>query len=99
MTPETARLLLQLPPTATPADVEGSFRRLAHQLHPDRGGDAESFRLLMQARLLLHTSPSESRRRRTPLIVVHRGPWWRRLVHALRAYIERRCNPPPPRVQ
>lgn len=96
MSPESARCLLQLPPTATFDDVERSFRRLARERHPDHGGDTESFRRLLQARAVLQ-APEHSQRPRTPLIVVHRGPWWQRLARTLLDFVERRRNPPPPR--
>lgn len=97
MSPETARRLLQVPTTARRDDVERSFRRLARELHPDRGGDTESFRRLVQARAVLQGSGHPAGRRE-PVIVVHRGPWWRRLAGALLGYIQRRRDLPPPRV-
>lgn len=98
MSPDTARSLLQLSTTATPRDVERSFRRLARERHPDHGGDVESFRRLLQARAVLHAPGGGSPRRRPPVIVVHRGPWWRQLARALLDVVERHRNPPPPRV-
>lgn len=98
MSPETARRLLQLPSTATPTDVDRSFRRLACVLHPDRGGDTDTFRRLLQARMVLHEVQSDTRTPRPPLIVVHRGPWWRRLTRALCDAVQRRRDPPSPRV-
>ncbi len=98
MRPDTARRLLQLPSAASSRDVEHSFRRLARKLHPDHGGDTESFRLLLQARAVLHGGVPGTEGRRAPLIIVHRGPWWRRLPCGLLRYIQRRRNPPPPRV-
>lgn len=99
MSPETARLLLGLPATARPEDAERSFRRLAHELHPDLGGDDEAFCRLLQARAVLREQEPGKGRRRTPLIVVHRGPWWRRLLRTLLDYAERRRNPAPRRVE
>ncbi len=98
MRPDTARWLLQLPSTATSRDVERSFRRLASKLHPDRGGDPESFRQLLQARAVLHGGVHGTGGRRAPPIIVHRRPWWRRLPGELLDYVQRRRNPPPPRV-
>ncbi|HEV2808912.1 MAG TPA: J domain-containing protein [Acidimicrobiales bacterium] len=98
MRPETARSLLQLPSTASSRDIERSFRRLARKLHPDQGGDTEAFRQLLQARAVLHGGVHGTGGRRAPLIIVHRGPWWRRLPLGFVRYIQRRRNPPPPRV-
>ncbi len=98
MRPDTARSLLQLPSTASSRDVERSFRRLARTLHPDHGGDTESFRQLVQARAVLLGGVPGAGGRRAPLIVVHRSPWWKRLPRGLLDYIQRRRNPPPPRV-
>lgn len=95
---ETARSLLRVPASATPADVERCFRRLARELHPDQGGDAESFRVLLQAREILQAPRPDAAGRRPPLIVVHRDPWWRGLLQALGHYIKRRPYPPPSRV-
>jgi hypothetical protein len=98
MSPETARSLLQLPATATPDDVERAFRRLAQERHPDHGGEAESFCRLLQARAVLHDAGLPPSQLRAPVIVVHRGPWWRRLRRALLHCVYRRRNPPPSRV-
>ncbi|MBW3547464.1 MAG: J domain-containing protein [Actinobacteria bacterium] len=98
MRPDTARWLLDLPSTASSRDVERSFRRLARKLHPDQGGDTESFRQLLLARAVLRGGIPGTAGRRTPLIIVHRGPWWRRLPCGLLRYLQRHRNPPPPRV-
>ena len=42
--------LLGLGPVYTRAEVITAFRAKSKECHPDRGGDAESFRLLVQAR-------------------------------------------------
>jgi hypothetical protein len=42
--------LLGLTPTSTPEDVRREFRALAKQHHPDVGGDAETFRHIVEAR-------------------------------------------------
>ncbi|MDP9019751.1 MAG: J domain-containing protein [Actinomycetota bacterium] len=99
MSPETARWLLQLPATAGSGDVERSFRRLARELHPDHGGDSESFRRLLQARAVLHGRVAQARLRPAPVVIVHSGPWWRRLARALLLYVRHRRHPPPPRVR
>ena len=41
--------VLGLPPTATPAQVKAAYRAKSRQLHPDAGGDEESFRELVLA--------------------------------------------------
>lgn len=92
MTPETARSLLRVPATASSDDVDRAFRRLAHGRHPDRGGEAEDFRLLLQARAVLHAGRSKSPH--APLIVVHRGPWWQRLLRALHRSLGRSSSAP-----
>jgi hypothetical protein len=52
-----ARALLGVPPGADAATVDQAFRVLARQEHPDRGGDAGRFQLLVEARDLLRRSP------------------------------------------
>lgn len=99
MSPQTARRLLQLSTTATPTDVDRSFRRRARALHPDRGGDTEAFRQLVHARAVLHGLDGDAGSSRAPLLVVHRGSWWTRLSRALLDVVERRRHPPPPRVR
>lgn len=99
MSPDTARRLLQLSTAATPTDVDRSFRRLARVLHPDRGGDTEVFRRLVQARAVLRDPERKDEHPRAPLIVVHRAPWWRMVTRALVDVVTRQRHPPPPRVQ
>jgi hypothetical protein len=41
--------VLGLPPTASPEQVKAAYRAAARRLHPDAGGDEESFRTLRQA--------------------------------------------------
>jgi curved DNA-binding protein CbpA len=41
--------ILGVPRDAKAADIKNAFRRRAKDLHPDHGGDPESFRLLMLA--------------------------------------------------
>lgn len=50
---EAARRLLDVPSSAGPDEVERAFRRLAAAAHPDRGGDPERFRQLVEARTAL----------------------------------------------
>lgn len=53
MTSREARELLGLPAAATAAEVEAAYRRRAWESHPDRGGEQEAFRRLVQARATL----------------------------------------------
>lgn len=48
-----ARALLGLPATYTPSDVEGAFRDKARTAHPDRGGDPDDFKALVEGRRTL----------------------------------------------
>ena len=48
-----AHRVLDLPATATPAEIQSAFRRKARQHHPDVGGDPDTFRKLMIARKTL----------------------------------------------
>lgn len=41
--------VLGLPPTASPEEVKAAYRAAARRLHPDVGGDEESFRALTRA--------------------------------------------------
>ncbi|MGH9060972.1 MAG: hypothetical protein ACRDZY_15885, partial [Acidimicrobiales bacterium] len=62
-----ARALLGLPPGYRSADVETAFRRRAAVVHPDRGGDPEEFKALVEGRrILLADWP----RRPGPVVVV-----------------------------
>jgi hypothetical protein len=47
---ERARALLGVPDNYTKADVIAGFRRAAKKAHPDAGGTAEMFRVLVEAR-------------------------------------------------
>jgi hypothetical protein len=47
---EQARLILGVPDDYTREDVISAFRRKAKEAHPDLGGTAEQFRLLVEAR-------------------------------------------------
>ena len=53
---EQARALLGLPANYSKADVIDAFRRKAKQAHPDLGGTAEMFRMLVEARDRLLTA-------------------------------------------
>lgn len=50
---DVARQVLGVAPDASAADVERAFRCRAQDAHPDRGGDPETFRLLVTARRVL----------------------------------------------
>jgi len=56
-----ARRLLKLPPSATPEDIRASYRRLAAEMHPDRGGSNARLAALNAARDLLLSQSSETR--------------------------------------
>lgn len=45
----THRATLGLGPDAGPQEIARAFRQLAKQLHPDKGGDSEQFRLVREA--------------------------------------------------
>lgn len=88
---DEARRLLGVAPGTPVAEIERAFRRRASIAHPDRGGDAESFRRLVAARSLLTTAqslrteaggfqPGPDR----PRMVIRRSPA-RRLLRALRS--------------
>ena len=61
MTPDRARLLLEVQPPAAPAQVEDAFRRRAWMAHPDRGGSAEEFARLAEARVVLLATTRDGR--------------------------------------
>ena len=66
MDPEVAFDFLSLTPDASMRDARRSFRRIARELHPDRGGDAESFHLLEEAfKAVVRTLAGRDRRLRT----------------------------------
>lgn len=46
--------------TASPEEIKRAFRKKAHELHPDKGGDAEAFKKLNEANQVL--SDPEKRR-------------------------------------
>jgi hypothetical protein len=74
-----ARLLLGVSPSASAAEVDRAFRRLAQQWHPDHGGDTDKFRRLVAARDALENTATGT----APVVFVRSQPWWRRLLHAL----------------
>lgn len=96
---QDARQLLGVSHAAGPHEVEQRFRRLAHRLHPDRGGDAAAFRRLLEARAALTWPGTRQHVAPPPLVVVHQGPWWRRFPRALARIVCDRINPPARRVQ
>ena len=61
MSLEHARQLMGVPETATTAEIRRAFRLQAKQAHPDRGGDAERFRELVEAHHLLLRLPARTR--------------------------------------
>ncbi|HEY4030442.1 MAG TPA: DnaJ C-terminal domain-containing protein [Caulobacteraceae bacterium] len=67
-----ARAILKLAPDAPPSTWRGAFQREAKAAHPDRGGDSERMRLVIEAyRFLKARDPTvalrpEARRRREP---------------------------------
>lgn len=61
MSLERARQLMGVSETATAAEIRRAFRIRAKQAHPDRGGDAEQFRELVEAYHLLLRLPARPR--------------------------------------
>lgn len=57
-----ASRLLQLAPGASPEQIRAAYRRLAAEMHPDRGGSDARLAALTEARDLLLSQISESRR-------------------------------------
>lgn len=57
-----ANRLLQLSPGASPEQVRAAYRRLAAEMHPDRGGNDAKLAALTEARDLLLSQIPESRR-------------------------------------
>jgi len=47
---------LNLPPEADPKMIKNQYKRLAQKHHPDKGGSAEMFNKVHQAKLLLDNS-------------------------------------------
>lgn len=82
---DAARRVLGVPVSAGDVDVERAFRRLALDLHPDRGGDAEAFRTLLVARAALRSGEGlpGPHGTRTRLVVRHTGA--RRVLRRIRS--------------
>ena len=57
-----ARRLLQISPTATHDEIRAAYRRLAAEMHPDRGGSDARLAALTEARDLLLARLPENRR-------------------------------------
>ena len=57
-----ARRLLQVSPGASSEDIRASYRRLATEMHPDRGGSDARLAALTEARDLLLAQLPETRR-------------------------------------
>lgn len=57
-----ARRLLRVSPAATHDEIRGAYRRLAAEMHPDRGGSDARLAALTEARDLLLAQLPENRR-------------------------------------
>lgn len=57
-----ARHLLRVPPTASHDEIRAAYRRLAAEMHPDRGGSDARLAALTEARDLLLASLPDNRR-------------------------------------
>ena len=57
-----SRRLLQVSPTATHDEIRAAYRRLAAEMHPDRGGSDARLAALTEARDLLLAQLPENRR-------------------------------------
>lgn len=57
-----ARRLMRLSPSASPDEIRAAYRRLATEMHPDRGGSDARLAALTQARDLLLANLPEPRR-------------------------------------
>ncbi|WP_133364647.1 J domain-containing protein [Qipengyuania sediminis] len=57
-----ARRLLQVAPGASAEDIRAAYRRLAADMHPDRGGSTAHLAALTEARDLLLANLPETRR-------------------------------------
>ena len=61
MSLERARLVMGVVETSTTAEIRRAFRLQAKQSHPDRGGDADRFREVVEAYHLLLRLPAKPR--------------------------------------
>jgi DnaJ domain len=75
-----ARIRLGLDAGALPDDVRAAFQRYALEHHPDRGGDAEAFRLGVEAYRLLSQPPA----RASNVVFFTRQRSWRGLLRRVR---------------
>lgn len=57
MNDRSARALLGVSPSATTGQIKRAYRRLALDLHPDRGGDPAAFQRVVEAQALLLAQP------------------------------------------
>ena len=57
-----ARRLMRVPPSASPDEIRSAYRRLATEMHPDRGGTDARLGALTEARDLLLANLPETRR-------------------------------------
>lgn len=85
----SARRLLGLSVEATTADIEAAFRALVMATHPDRGGDAEAFRSVVEARRAL-LRPSPTRRPAPVTVIPDENPLHQLIVAVLRKLLDRR---------
>lgn len=94
----------------SPRTWDGDWAALARSFsrHPEatlqfaverRGFVPMAFHQLLEARAVLQQTRYGQDRARSPVVVVHRGPWWRRLRWAVLQFILRRVKPSSPRVQ
>jgi hypothetical protein len=58
--------ILGISPDATVAEIKSAFKLRALETHPDRGGSAESFRLVLRAYEEAQRRIARPRKRRTP---------------------------------
>ncbi len=92
MNGDQARALLGLEPGYTLPQLEAAFRAHAATSHPDRGGDPEHFKQLVESRFTLISNRDRAHRR---VVVVGRRQPIVRLLDLLRQI----HTPKPPRVE
>lgn len=85
----TARRVLGVGPGASIAQIETAFRTRALTTHPDHGGDAESFRELVDARRVL-CAPEHPPRFGAPVVIVPSTTLVHQLVIGIVRYLNRR---------